>query len=142
MSHTELSISGNPGIVLARVAPALLRLLGPDGLVLGGGTVLAARWQHRVSTDIDLFIEAERYRDRVASRRDEVVATLSRLVSEIGEGEKAAIASEMRSLPSRWSGGQPVREPAYPDLLRNLARRARHLFESGPDTIGQSDLEP
>ena len=43
MSFTELPISGNPGIVLARVAPTLLTLFGPDGLVLGGGTVLAAR---------------------------------------------------------------------------------------------------
>lgn len=235
MSHTELSISGNPGIVLARVAPALLKLFGPDGLVLGGGTVLAARWQHRVSTDIDLFTEAERYQDQVASRRDEVVAALSRLVSEAGEGavevergwlrvhfpegpaalmtiprptvrdlyaevakgsgiftestaeilarklqsrildlgvftdrdlydllvakkrdplalrralasltegERAAIASELRTLPPSWSGGEPVREPAYPDLLRNLAGQARRLMESGPDTIGQDDPNP
>ncbi len=54
MSHTQIPVSGNPGIVVARVALTLLELFGSDGLVLGGGTVLAARWKHRVSADIDL----------------------------------------------------------------------------------------
>lgn len=51
MTAPELAVAGNPGIVLARVAPTLLSWLGADGCVLGGGTVLAARWRHRVSTD-------------------------------------------------------------------------------------------
>ena len=51
-----------------------------DDLVLGGGTVLAARWQHRLSTDLDLFMDqkafarmyqrAGRFRPRLASRFD------------------------------------------------------------------------
>ena len=41
MQRTQIVIPGNPGGVLARVAPALAEWLGPDGFVLGGGTVLA-----------------------------------------------------------------------------------------------------
>lgn len=222
MSRVELEIPGNPGVVLARVAPALLAWLGPEGCVLGGGTVLAARWRHRVSTDIDLFADRELYTERIASRREEVVAALETLVADAGEGavevergwlrvhfregpaalmtiprptvrdayteyargtdiptestaeilarklqsrildlgvftdrdlydllvaedrdaealrrvlasitdaERAAIASELRALPARWSGGEPVREPAHPELLDDLASRARRLFE-------------
>ena len=42
---------------LHRLTQALDRIVSLDALVLGGGTVLAARWQHRVSTDLDLFVE-------------------------------------------------------------------------------------
>ncbi len=69
MTREEIVVPGNPGIVLARVAPLIGAWFGRDGCVLGGGTVLAARWHHRVSTDIDLFTERERYTECVASRR-------------------------------------------------------------------------
>ena len=108
MKRAEIVIPGNPGIVLARVAPLFSSWLGEEGCVLGGGTVLAARWQHRVSTDIDLF-----------------------------KAERATIASELRTLPHHWSSGEPVREPAYPDLLPDVAGRARRLFEADLGTIGQ-----
>ena len=42
MKRVEITIPGNPGIVLARVAPLSSAWLGEDGCVLGGGTVLAA----------------------------------------------------------------------------------------------------
>lgn len=39
-----------------------IELVGPQfrgsGLRIGGGSVLAARWNHRLSTDIDLFVDA------------------------------------------------------------------------------------
>lgn len=222
MRRQEITIPGNPGIVLARVAPVLSTWFGPDGYVLGGGTVLAARWQHRVSTDIDLFTDNERYQQVILSRRDDVAATLGQMVSEAQEGavevergwlrvhfpegpaalmtiprptirddyaeraqgtdvptestaeilarkvqsrildlgvftdrdlydllvaeqrdpealrrvlasitpgERVAIANELRGLPYNWSSGEPVREPAHPNLLRGLARRAQALFE-------------
>ena len=86
MPAAEVEISGNPGIVLRRLAPALLSWLGGEGRVLGGGTVLAARWQHRVSTDIDLFTDHELYRERIGNRRDEVAHRLGTLVSQAGCG--------------------------------------------------------
>ena len=223
MKRAELEIPGNPGVVLARVAPTLLGWLGPGGCVLGGGTVLAARWRHRVSTDIDLFTDHQRFTERVARRREEVAAALEALVADAGEGavevergwlrvhfpegpaalmtiprptvrdayveyaqgtdiltestaeilarklqsrildlgvftdrdlydllvaqerdaealqrvlasitgaERAAIASELRALPAHWSSGEPVREPACPELLHDVASRARRLFET------------
>lgn len=225
MHRTQIVIPGNPGVVLARVAPALAEWLGPDGFVLGGGTVLAARWAHRVSTDIDLFTGIERYQRAIASQRDRVAASLRNLVGNAGEGavevergwlrvqfaeapaalmtiprptiqdpyaewvhgmevrtestaeilarkvqsrildlgaftardlydiliarerdpdaigrvlasitdqERAAIASGLRGLPRDWTGAEPVREPARPELLRDLPRRARLLFEAPP----------
>ena len=219
----QIVISGNPGIALARVAPVLSEWLGPEGYVLGGGTVLAARWQHRVSTDIDLFTDLARYQGAIVSRRESVAEALRGLVGAAGEGtvevergwlrvqfaeapvalmtiprptiqdpydqrvqgagvptestaeilarkvqsrildlgvftardlydilvaadrdpaalrrvlasitagERAAIASELRALPRDWTGDQPVREPASAELLGELTRRARALFEA------------
>ncbi len=229
MKREGIVVPGNPGIVLARVAPSLVAWLGQDGCVLGGGTVLAARWHHRVSMDIDLFTDRERYMERVAGRREEVRAALEALVAEAGEGavevergwlrvhfpegpaalmtiprptvrdayvqyvqgtgmpmestaeilarklqsrildlgvftdrdlydllvarerdpqalrrvlasiteaERAAIASELGALPPHWSSGEPVREPARPEFLDNLAPRARRLFEGDVDSAG------
>lgn len=222
MNAPELAVAGNPGIVLARVAPTLLSLLGADGCVLGGGTVLAARWRHRVSTDIDLFADHERYQERIASRRDEVSRALCAIVGQAGTGavqvergwlrvdlpegpatlmtiprptirdeypetvsgttipaestaeilarkvqsrildngvfadrdlydllvaaerdqealrrvlasitaeERVMIASELRSLPRDRSISEPIREPTYPNLVPDLARRAGRLFD-------------
>ena len=86
MMQTRILIPGNPGTVLARLAPLLSSWLGADGCVLGGGTVLAARWQHRVSTDIDLFTDHQRYRDAIVGRREEVTTALEQLVAKTGRG--------------------------------------------------------
>ncbi len=232
MKRTRIVIEGSPGIVLKRVAPLFSTWLGKDGCVLGGGTVLASRWQHRVSTDIDLFTDHNSYRQRIVARRDEVLSALEQLVAETGEGsvevergwlrvsfvegpatlmtiprptviddysesahgtnmplessaeilarklqsrildlgeiterdlydflaakrhdpeslsralrsvtagERAAIASELEALPANWSSGEPVREPAWPDLVRNLARNARNLFAANPDDVASLD---
>lgn len=72
--------------MLARLAPVLSSWLGHAGCVLGGGTVLAARWQHLVSTDIDLFSDHERYRERIASRRGEATDALQAIVAQAGRG--------------------------------------------------------
>ena len=223
MQRAQIVIPGNPGTVLARVAPALGEWLGPEGYVLGGETVLAARWQHRVSTDIDLFTDLVRYQSAIVSQRERVAGILRSLVGANGEGavevergwlrvqfadapvalmtiprptiqdpyrewvvgadvptestaeilarkvqsrildlgaftardlydivvaqdqdrealgrvmasitaqECAAIASELRGLPRGWTGDQPVREPGRPELLTDLPRRARALFEA------------
>ena len=225
MQRTEIVIPGNPGIALARIAPALFEWLGPDGYVLGGGTVLAARWQHRVSTDIDLFTDLDRYQEAIVGQREKVASRLRSLVANAGEGsvevergwlrvrfaeapaalmtiprptirepytewvrgagvptestaeilarkvqsrildlgaftardlydllvareqdpealrrvlasvtaeERSAIASELRGLQRNWTGDEPIHEPAQPELLRGLSRRAQALFEAPP----------
>ena len=62
---------------------------------------------------------------------------LRRVLNSTTKAERATIANELRTLPHHWSSGEPVREPAYPDLLPDLAGRARRLFEADIDTIGQ-----
>ena len=39
----------------------LTAFIAPQHLSLGGGTVLAARWSHQVSVDVDLFCEPTTY---------------------------------------------------------------------------------
>lgn len=55
---------------------AICTVLGPAGLSIGGGTVLAARWGHRRSTDIDFFCEAAIYAELDARRRKELEEAL------------------------------------------------------------------
>lgn len=43
-------------------APLARAFGGENNLRLGGGTALAARWHHRHSTDVDIFVEPEPYR--------------------------------------------------------------------------------
>ena len=56
--------------LLRQVHPVLEELLGPATAgkwAIGGGTVLAARWQHRQSHDIDVFATEDVYRRAVAN---------------------------------------------------------------------------
>ena len=58
----ELKIPEPAGSILARVMPIMLNVFQPSEITLGGGTALAARWHHRVSTDIDIFVPYEAFR--------------------------------------------------------------------------------
>ena len=53
-----ISIVPNVRTALQHIVPLFNEVLGPniDKLHLGGGTVLASRWQHRLSTDLDFFL--------------------------------------------------------------------------------------
>lgn len=44
-------------------APLARAFGGEDNIRFGGGTALAARWAHRHSTDVDLFVGNARYRE-------------------------------------------------------------------------------
>lgn len=60
----DLCLPPGPGELLQTVRVPLARAFGGEQhLRLGGGTALAARWGHRHSTDIDLFVEPEPYRN-------------------------------------------------------------------------------
>ncbi len=55
---THCPIAKNTQTALYRIAPVLHANLkeNMDSLTLGGGTVLASRWNHRISTDLDFFL--------------------------------------------------------------------------------------
>ena len=50
-----------------------------EDALLGGGTVLAARWQHRVSTDLDFFMSYAEFCDLLVAREREVIAALRQI---------------------------------------------------------------
>ena len=59
----ELSLPPGPRELMEAVRAPLARAFGGENhLRLGGGTALAARWHHRHSTDVDIFVESEPYR--------------------------------------------------------------------------------
>ena len=58
----KLDLPTGPAELLERVREPLgHRLGGEHKMRLGGGTALAARWEHRHSTDVDLFVDASDY---------------------------------------------------------------------------------
>ena len=57
--------------VAKAVFDVLVGLVAPNTLSFGGGTVLAARWRHRKSFDVDLFCDPTEY--GLLSRRDRVL---------------------------------------------------------------------
>ena len=60
----DLRLPRGPDELLEAVRRPLGRAFGGEyNLRLGGGTVLAARWQHRHSTDVDLFVDSDAYHD-------------------------------------------------------------------------------
>ena len=59
----ELDLPRGPRELFHAVHKPLARAFGgEDNIRFGGGTALAARWAHRHSVDVDLFVEREPYR--------------------------------------------------------------------------------
>ena len=59
----ELDLPRGPRELFYAIHKPLARAFGgEDNLRFGGGTALAARWGHRHSVDVDLFVEPEPYR--------------------------------------------------------------------------------
>ena len=58
---SEFEIPPPADAILVQVAPALLQVLNREDIAIGGGTALAARWQHRQSTDIDLTVPSSAF---------------------------------------------------------------------------------
>lgn len=60
-NQTVLELPEVPGRILDEVLPFVLKFLPTDRILLGGGTALAARWRHRESFDVDLFVDPVTY---------------------------------------------------------------------------------
>lgn len=60
----ELDLPDGPRQLFDAVRTPLARAFGGERYIrFGGGTALAARWAHRHSTDVDLFVDPNSYRD-------------------------------------------------------------------------------
>lgn len=58
----EYDLPSGPAELIETVRRPLGRAFGGEGNIrFGGGTALAARWAHRHSTDVDLFVDSDRY---------------------------------------------------------------------------------
>ena len=134
MRRVELEIPGNPCVVLARVASTLLAWLGPKRCVLGGETRLAARWQHRVTTDIDLLTDHDQFTERVASRRQEVADALEALVADGGDAYVEFVWGA--DIPTESTAEILARSPAssvgIPHGRRTSCHRERTPCAAGP----------
>ncbi len=74
----EYDLPAGPAELFEAVREAFGKHLGGEQhMRLGGGTVLAARWAHRHSTDVDLFTDTESY-VRLWQRRDAFRRTIER----------------------------------------------------------------
>jgi len=79
--HTPVEvIPGAQGEIAGELFAVLRHILPPQHLSLGGGTVLAARWGHRTSLDVDLFCEPASY-------------------ARLTPAERAAIERAIRKIP-------------------------------------------
>ena len=62
-------LHGSLHAVAVATGTAIGSVIEPAWLSIGGGTVLAARWSHRRSTDVDFFCESAAYADLDENRR-------------------------------------------------------------------------
>ena len=67
----ECVLPKGPGRMFGLAEPILTAAFGQKGYRLGGGTALAAVWEHRHSTDVDLFADHAAYRAGVDSQERE-----------------------------------------------------------------------
>lgn len=67
------------GRIARQVFEAIRTELGPADLSFGGGTVLAARWKHRTSLDVDLFCRPDPYARLDAAARQRIEEQLTNI---------------------------------------------------------------
>ena len=75
----EEEVPAPQGGVAGDAFQALSQILDGEALSFGGGTVLAARWKHRRSLDVDLFCDTKVFGSLLAEQRQEVQKSLASL---------------------------------------------------------------
>ena len=89
---------------------------------IGGGTVLAARWGHRFSTDIDLFADEQGFNDQIESDTwDEICKALN---ARISDGSISALVVSPTGFSFRTSN-VPVSFFSMPRLMVNAVSSER-----------------
>ena len=77
----ELALPPGAQRIFGAVLPMMLEFVAPEHFLLGGGTALAARWQHRDSLDIDLFTSPQIYTQLIYRQSERINARLKNLAS-------------------------------------------------------------
>ena len=119
----------------AEMFEKLTAFISPQHLSLGGGTVLAARWSHRVSVDVDLFCEPTTYGRLSPVQR----AGIEQAIKEIAGCapaqtwcEDIATCTEIRGIEATVLPGIIVIEPDQPTRLEGtrltLQSSAQNLY--------------
>ena len=88
--HRELALPEGSRRIFDRGLPLVLEFIPAEHLLLGGGTALAARWQHRDSLDIDLFTSRTTFAQAVYRQRAQFKARLE----ELGSGRIAMLGPD------------------------------------------------
>ena len=82
MARHERTVEDVPapqGLVARRIFETFVQVVAPEHLSFGGGTVLAARWGHRKSLDVDLFCQPDAYAELGPDKRAEIEALLRQI---------------------------------------------------------------
>ncbi len=81
----------------AELSSAMLSVFPEGNVALGGGTVLEARWDHRLSTDLDFFIANDLLRAAYAEKGRLLYAMLYDAIIEVG----ASVETDRLNLGAR-----------------------------------------
>lgn len=79
-----IRLEGNPGTSLRRAWPLFSQWVSWSQVRMGGGTALAMRWGHRLSTDVDLAVDIAAFTRMNDERQPEISKALASL-KESGE---------------------------------------------------------
>ena len=117
----ELNLPRGPAELLEAVRRPLADYLGgEDHIRLGGGTALAARWAHRHSTDIDLFVGPEAYANlyRNSDRFAADVAWHTGAVEQLGVAHRYTVIALRDGEITVLATGSLTDQPASGDIVR------------------------
>ena len=112
-----------PGIqsdVAAQMFEKLTSFIAPEHLSFGGGTVLAARWNHRRSLDVDLFCEPTTYGRLSPAQRAHIEKAINEIAGCVPSQtwcEDIATYTEISGIEATVLPGIIVIEPSNPTTL-------------------------
>ena len=114
------TVPGIQGDVAADMFEKLTTIIAAQHLSFGGGTVLAARWNHRKSLDVDLFCEPTIYgrlSPRERTRVERAIHEIAGCASSQTWCEDIATYTEIRGVEATVLPGIIVIEPGKPTTL-------------------------
>ena len=94
----------------AELSSAILSVFPEGHVALGGGTVLEARWGHRLSTDLDFFIANDLLRVAYAKKGRHLYAMLHDAIREVGasiDTDRLNLGARSLFMEGRCSDGTP-----------------------------------